>query len=433
MLLTLSILCLLLVVSAILGMADAALTTASRTRLQDLERDGDDRAALVNHLLEYQRERVSSTLLVATALVNTTATALAAVALVQWHQGAGLPLSVAVMTLLLVGITTLMPRAIARRHAVPLALALTPWVGLLSWFFRPVVAVLHWAVKGAVRSAGGSAGRFDSTTPDEPAQMLADLRGVIDQHTEDLADRHADVRHERAMLRSVLDLADVDVSEIMVHRRGLVSIDVGLPVEDILQQALDSPYTRLPLWRDEPDNIIGVLHAKALLRAVQAVEGDLEALDVAAIASPPWFVPDSTRLLDQLNAFRSRREHFALVIDEYGTLQGVVTLEDILEEIVGDITDEHDVTVSGVRPQPDGSYIIDGSVTLRDLNREFDWNLPDDDATTLAGLLLHETRSLPMQGQVFLFHGLRFEVLRRQRNQIVSVKVSVLARHERNT
>ena len=429
MLLTLSVLCLLLVVSAILGMADAALSSASRTRLQDLERDGDDRAALVNHLLEYQRERVTSTLLVATALVNTTATALAAVALVQWHRGAGLPLSVALMTVLLVVLTTLLPRALARRHAVPLALALTPWVGLLSWFFRPVVALLHWTVRGAVRTGG--AGRFDGTPPDEPAQMLADLRGVIDQHTEDLAD-HADVRNERAMLRSVLDLADVGVGEIMVHRRGLVSIDAGLPVADILQQVLDSAYTRLPLWRDEPDNIIGVLHAKALLRAVQAAGGDLDTLDVAEIASPPWFIPDSTRLLDQLNAFRSRREHFALVIDEYGTLQGVVTLEDILEEIVGDITDEHDVTVSGVRPQPDGSYIIDGSVTLRDLNREFDWDLPDDDATTLAGLLLYETRSLPMQGQVFLFHGLRFEVLRRQRNQIVSVKVSILTRHERH-
>lgn len=420
MILTLAAVVVLLAISAILGLAETALGSVSRARLQDLERDGDDRAALVSHLLEHQRDRLGTTLALATLLTNTTATVLVAVTLVRLDGGTGQIIAVVGMTLALMLATVLLPRTIARRHSLRLALALTPWVGLISWLLRPAVTLLQHLVPG--QHSDATAGS------DEPAQMLADLRGVIDQHTGDLADRHADVHHERAMLRSVLDLADVEVSEIMVHRRGLVSVDAGQPVPDILQQVLDSPYTRLPLWRDQPDNIIGVLHAKALLRAVQAVEGDLDGLDVEAIASPPWFVPDATRLLDQLNAFRSRREHFALVIDEYGTLQGVVTLEDILEEIVGDISDEHDITVSGVRQQPDGSLIIDGSVTLRDLNREFDWGLPDDEATTLAGLLLYETRSLPQQGQVFLFHGLRFEVLRRQRNQIATVKVSVVSR-----
>jgi Mg2+/Co2+ transporter CorB len=233
-----------------------------------------------------------------------------------------------------------------------------------------------------------------------------------------------EVKHERAMLRSILDLADVEVMEIMTHRRNLVTIDAGQPPARIVQEVLESPFTRLPLWRDEPDNIIGVLHAKALLREVQANAGALDKLDIGAIAAAPWFIPDTTTLFDQLQEFRRRREHFALVVDEYGSLMGIVTLEDILEEIVGDISDEHDIAVAGVRPQPNGTYIVDGWVTIRDLNREFEWRLPDDEASTIAGLVLYEARRIPEVGQTFTFHGFRFEVLRRQRNQITALKVT---------
>ena len=138
----------------------------------------------------------------------------------------------------------------------------------------------------------------------------------------------------------------------------------------------------------------------------------------------PWFIPESTSLLDQLQAFRKRHEHFALVVDEYGSLMGIVTLEDILEEIVGDIADEHDVVVAGVRPQGDGSYVVEGSVTIRDLNRQFEWDLPDEEAATAAGLILHESRRIPEVGQAFMFHGFRFEILRRLRHQITSVRIT---------
>jgi Mg2+/Co2+ transporter CorB len=221
----------------------------------------------------------------------------------------------------------------------------------------------------------------------------------------------------------VLDLADVTVGEVMVHRKKLITIDADLPIADIIEQVAGSPYSRIPLWRGQPDNIAGVIHAKALLRALESARGHAEKVDVVALAAKPWFIPDTTTLLDQLHAFRARREHFALVVDEYGALLGAVTLEDILEEIVGDIRDEHDVAVAGVRPQTDGSYLIDGAVTLRDLNREFDWDLPDDQATTLAGLILYEARTIPEAGQQFLFYGFRFEVVRRSRNQITLLRV----------
>ena len=257
-----------------------------------------------------------------------------------------------------------------------------------------------------------------------PATPADELRGAIEQHRGEETTEDAEVRTERAMLRSILELGEVPVSDVMTHRRNLVTIDGGQPPALIVDEVLASPYTRLPLWKDDPDNIVGVLHAKALLRAVRAHGGQLDPVDVVALAAQPWFIPDTTTLLDQLQAFRERREHFALVVDEYGSLMGVVTLEDILEEIVGDISDELDANVAGVRPQPNGSYAIDGWVTIRDLNREFEWRLPDDKASTIAGLVLHEARRIPDVGQVFTFYGFRFEILRRQRHQITAVRVT---------
>ena len=228
-------------------------------------------------------------------------------------------------------------------------------------------------------------------------------------------------------MRSILDLADVEVADIITHRKQVGSINADLPPPEIVDAAIESPHTRLPLWKDEPDNIVGVLHAKALLRAVLAQPSKLDVLDVLSIAHPPWFIPESTDLLSQLHAFRARHEHFAIVVDEYGEVLGIVTLEDILEEIVGDIADEHDVVIEGVKVQRNGSVLVDGTVTIRDLNRQFEWNLPDDEAATVAGLVLYEARRIPEVGQAFAFHGFRFEIMRRQRNQITSIKVMPLA------
>jgi Mg2+/Co2+ transporter CorB len=216
----------------------------------------------------------------------------------------------------------------------------------------------------------------------------------------------------------------MDVSEIMVHRKSIIMIDADLPPWEMVRQTLAAPHTRLPLYRGEPENVVGLLHAKDLLRAIATLEGKVDTLDVAALAREAWFIPDTTKLKDQLNAFRKRRTHFALVVDEYGALQGLVTLEDIIEEIVGEIDDEHDLVAEGVRRQADGSANVDGAVTIRDLNRAMDWDLPDEDAVTVAGLVIHEAQAIPEVGQTFIFHGHRFQVLRRARNQITALKVS---------
>ena len=259
---------------------------------------------------------------------------------------------------------------------------------------------------------------------DRYAQKLSPREEIRDR-LEHL-DRDGDVvKTERDMLGGLLDLGELTVEEVMVHRTKMRTIDAALPSEALVREVLASPHTRLPVWRERPDNITGVLHAKDLFRAL-AGEGEGRRLDLDAVVTPPWFVPATTSLRDQLAVFLARKQHFALVVDEYGDLMGLVTLEDILEEIVGDIADEHDVAARGVRPQPDGSFLVDGAVPVRDLNRMMDWHIPDDEATTIAGLVIHEAQTIPEAGQAFTFHGFRFEVMRRVRNRIAALRVSVL-------
>ncbi|MBM3565975.1 MAG: CBS domain-containing protein, partial [Alphaproteobacteria bacterium] len=265
----------------------------------------------------------------------------------------------------------------------------------------------------------------DFKAEDGFSASVEELRGAIALHVgEDVKT----VQRERVMLHGVLDLSELRLSEAMIHRRNVIALDADQPIETIVEQVLASPHSRFPLWRENPDNIVGILHAKDLFRAVGAGESESGKIDVTQIARKPWFVPETTPLVDQLRAFRERREIFAIVVDEYGGLMGIVTLADILAEVVGDIPDAgggSGVTepIPGVRLQGDGSYLVEGTVTVRDLNRELEWGLPDEQATTIAGLVLHESRRIPDVGNAFIFHGFRFEILRRQRQQITQVRV----------
>jgi Mg2+/Co2+ transporter CorB len=407
----------LLLLSAFFSGSETSLTAASRPRMHTLEQQGDHRAQLVNRLFA-TKERLIGVILLGNNLVNIMASALATSLLISWFGEAGVVYATVVMTLLVLIFAEVLPKTYAIHNADRLALAVAPVVRPIVVVFGPVTRAVQAIVSGTLWLFGLHYG-----TGLSPDQSEEELRGAIDLH----AGEGEEERHERRMLRSILDLADVAVEEIMTHRRNVVTVDAGLPPAQILKEVLDSPYTRLPLWREKKDNIVGVLHAKALLRAVQAASGEIGELDVTAIASKPWFIPETTDLLSQLEAFRSRHEHFAIVVDEYGELLGIVTLEDILEEIVGEIADEHDVEVEGVSPLKEGTCVVEGRVTIRDLNRMFEWRLPDDEAATVAGLVLHEARRIPEVGQVFAFHGFRFEILGRQRNQITSIKIMPLA------
>jgi Mg2+/Co2+ transporter CorB len=285
--------------------------------------------------------------------------------------------------------------------------------------FTPVLVAVYWLVDRILAAFGYPVGASKPIlTPHE------ELRGQVN-----LLHREGSVEKlDRDMLGGLLDLQDLTVADVMIHRTEVIMVDAGKPPEQAVEEVLAAPVTRVPLWRDTPENIIGVLHAKDLLHALRAVNGDPAKLDLAQIVRPPWFVPEIRPLSEQLKAFRRRKTPFALVVDEYGEMMGIVTLEDILEEIVGDITDEHDVAVPGVRPQPDGSVNVDGAVPIRDLNRVMDWNLPDEEATTIAGLVIHEARLIPDPGQSFTFHGFRFRVLRRERNRLTALRITPVAK-----
>jgi Mg2+/Co2+ transporter CorB len=348
-------------------------------------------------------------------LVNILASALATSLLIATFGDSGVVYATITMTLLILIFAEILPKTYALRNANHAALSVAQAVKALVWVLTPVTATINTVVRGILKffDVDFNAEQVFGTGAEE-------LRGAIELH----AGKTDSIKQERAMLRSVLDLGEVQVGEILIHRKSVTTIDASLPPGQVISEVLESPFTRFPLWQYNSDNIVGVLHAKALLREVRTRGTDLSGLDVTALASPPWFIPEQTLLLDQLEAFKRRREHFALVIDEYGSLMGVVTLEDIIEEIVGNIDDEHDVLPSGVTPRPDGSYLIDGAVTIRDLNREFEWDLPDEEAATIAGLVLHESRRIPEVGQRFLFYGFRFEIVRRHHHQITCIRLT---------
>ncbi len=404
----------LLLLSAFFSGSETALTSVSRPRLHHLERRGNRRARLVNRLIG-DRERLISAILLGNNAVNIFASALATSVLIGLFGEAGVAYATIGMTLLVLIFAEVLPKTYALRNADRVALAVAPIMRPMVIVLSPITRAIHLVVRFTLRILGVSA-----TTGDVALSAEQELRGAIDLHTRE----GAMVKQERDMLGSILDLEDVEVSEIMIHRQGMTVIDADEPPSQIIERVIASPYTRIPLWRDDPDNIIGVLHSKDLLRMVHGQEDDMDALDLVGAAPEPWFIPDSTTLLRQLQAFRQRRAHFALVVDEYGALMGMVTLEDILEEIVGDIVDEHDVAFTGVRINADRSYTVRGTVTVRDLNREFEWNLPDEEASTIAGLVIHAAQRIPETGQNFAFYGFKFEVLTRQRNQITSLRLT---------
>jgi Mg2+/Co2+ transporter CorB len=408
--------CLLL--SAFFAGSETALTASSRSSMQRLEKHGNRRAGVVNRLLE-QRERLIGALLLGNSAVNIAASSLATGVLLTWFGNFGVVYATIAMTTLVVVFAEVLPKTAAFNAPDRIALAVA---GPMRWVVRllgPVLMAIEALVRAILKPMGIIVGEDQSVlSPHE------ELRGAVD-----LLHREGGVeKQDRDMFGGVLDLRELEVSDVMVHRTKMITVCADDPPEDIVNAVIASPVTRLPMWREKPENIIGILHVKDLLRSLHAVDGDAGKVDIGALMTPPWFVPDTRPVSEQLKAFRRRKTPFALVVDEYGEVEGMVTLEDILEEIVGDITDEHDVAMPGVRRQPDGSVNVDGAVPIRDLNRVMEWNLPDQEATTIAGLVIHEARSIPEAGQSFTFHGFRIRVLRRSRNRITALRIQQLPR-----
>ena len=409
----LSIVLFCLFVSAFFAASETALTSASRASMLRLSKQGNSDAAVVSELVG-KRERLIGALLLGNNIANIGASALATGILTGWFGEVGVLYATGVMTVMVVIFAEVLPKTIAINAPDRLALLVARPMQLAILVLGPALTLIEGIVRVLMRGLGVKIGANQPIL-----SPIERLRGAVDLlHHEGKVEKL-----DRDMFGGLLDLRELQVSDVMIHRTEMVTVNADLAPEELVREVLASEYTRIPLWREKPENIIGVLHAKDLLRAIRAAEGDMTRIDVSSIALPPWFVPEMRPVSEQLKAFRRRKTHFAMVVDEYGEVEGIVTLEDILEEIVGDISDEQDVVVAGVRAQPDGSVVVDGSVPIRDLNRAMDWSLPDEEATTVAGLVIHEARSIPERGQSFTFHGFRFRVLRRERNRITALRI----------
>lgn len=416
--LALAIIVVSLMLSAFFSAGETAMSATSKARMLALETAGDARAGIVNRMLEV-RERLIGAMLVGNNVVNIGVSSFTTSLMVGFFGAEGVIYATAIMSVVIIVFAEVMPKTVAIVRPEQVSLAIARPVSWVVAVLGPVLLAIEAIVRGVLRLFGLKIKQNQSVL-----SGAEELRGTVDlMHKEGSFEKL-----DRDMVGGILDLKDLSVSDVMVHRTKMVTIDAGEAPDKVVRDVLAAPYTRIPLWRDTPENIIGVLHGKDLLRAMAAANGDVSKIDLTSLALPAWFVPDSTSLQDQLKAFLRRKTHFALVVDEYGEVMGLVTLEDIIEEIVGDIKDEHDVQVIGVRPQADGSVNVDGSVPIRDLNRAMDWRLPDEEATTIAGLVIHEARSIPETGQTFTFHGFRFHVLRKQRNRITALKITPLER-----
>lgn len=412
---TLGIIALLLVVSAFFSGSETALTAVSRGRMHQLEKDGNRAARAVNRLVA-NRERLIGALLLGNTFINILASSLATQLLEARLGPRAVAVTTAVMTLTILVFAEVLPKTLAIARTDRFALAVAAPLRHVVAVLAPIVGAVQWLVWRVLFLFGVEPRAEEST---ESAHE--EIRGAVALHHKEGSVE----REHRDMIGGILDLRELTVADVMMHRTHMTSVDADLPARDIVEAVLESQHTRVPLWRGEPENIIGVLHSKHLALALIEHRGDLAAFNVVGLATPPWFVPDTTTLEEQLESFREQRTHFALVVDEYGALQGLVTLEDILGEIFGELPDEHQAEERpDVRRRPDGSYLVDGTVPIRDLNRELEWNLPDEGATTIAGLVIHEAQTIPEPGQRFAFFGYKFEVLRRQRNQITALRVT---------
>lgn len=404
----------LLVFSAFFSSSETALTAASRVRMHAAEKDGDKRASIVTRLMN-MRERLLGGILLGNNLVNILASVLTTALFtnVFGNSGVALASATAVMTVLILIFAEVLPKTYAISQPDKLALGVARPINWVVRLLAPIVMVVQLIVNGVLRLFGVDTKASAWSAADE-------IKGAVDLHLKE----GGVAKRARDQIYGVLEIGELTVEDVMIHRRSLNMVDQDDPPEQMIKDVLASGHSRLPIFKEDNDNVVGVLHVKDLLKAITRSGGDLSQVDIKKIAREAWFVPETTSAVKQLRAFQQKREHFALVVDEYGALMGVVTLEDILEEIVGDIKDEYDDELEGVNRLKEGGVIVRGDVAIRDLNRAMDWSLPDDEGpVTIAGLVIHESQTIPNAGQAFAYHGYRFEVMTRQRNQIQSLRI----------
>ena len=404
----------LIILSAFFSGSETTLTSASKARMRTLAKAGKKEAIVFESLFK-NKERLICTILLANNLVNILASSIATKILLEIFDADGIAYTTIIMTFMILVFGELIPKTVALYKADALALKISKIFNILVYIFYPITSSLNFLVNIILKS-------FTKVDLNDHTEIEKDeeLRGAIDLHGE-----NKNQTNEKEMLKSILDLEEVTVGSIMIPRKDTFSLNVDIKSNELIRKLKDSPHSRIPIWDKNPENIIGVFHIRGLIENELMTEGDF---DIRGFCQKPWFIPESTSLASQLMEFKRRKKHFAIVVDEYGEFLGIVTLEDILEEIVGDIDDEVDVKklskISGVTKESEGVYLVKGTVTLRDLNRELGCNLPDNNIATIAGLILYESRTIPKIGQIFSFYNFKFEIIDKRYNQIMLLKMT---------
>ena len=404
----------LLILSAFFSGSETALTASTRSRLTGLNIKGKKNAQIAINLLN-DKESLIGAILLGNNLVNILASSLATSLLIKMFGDSGVAYAVLIMTVLIVIFAEILPKSYAISNSEKMALTISTIIRPFVFFLSPITWLMEKIVHGILAIFG-----MNYIKNSRSLSVQDEIRGTVDLH-------HKEGRlykFDKDMVKGILDLSVIGIEDVMVHRSNMFTINIDDDADKIITTVINSPYTRIPVWKDDAENIIGIIHAKNLLRLI-STKKSLPILneDIKKILLKPWFVPETTTLKEQLQMHLNKRTKLAIIVDEYGALMGMISLEDIIEEIVGDISDEYDVIVKGVEVNSDGSFNINGNVEIRDLNREYGWELPDSEANTISGLVIHESRSFPKPGQKFNYYGFQFEILKTQSNQISLLKV----------
>mgnify|MGYP006252661553 FL=1 len=404
----------LLILSAFFSGSETALTASTRSRLTGLNIKGKKNAQIAINLLN-DKESLIGAILLGNNLVNILASSLATSLLIKMFGDSGVAYAVLIMTVLIVIFAEILPKSYAISNSEKMALTISPIIRPFVFFLSPITWLMEKIVHGILAIFG-----MNYIKNSRSLSVQDEIRGTVDLH-------HKEGRlykFDKDMVKGILDLSVIGIEDVMVHRSNMFTVNIDDDANNIISAVINSPYTRIPVWKNDAENIIGIIHAKNLLRLI-STKKNLPILnqDIKKTLLEPWFVPETTTLKEQLQMHLNKRTKLAIIVDEYGALMGMISLEDIIEEIVGDISDEHDVIVKGVDVNSDGSFNINGNVEIRDLNREYGWELPDSEANTISGLIIHESRSFPKPGQKFNYYGFQFEILETQGNQISLLKV----------
>ncbi len=406
----------LIILSAFFSGSETSLTSASKPRMHNLARTGKKNAKIFEELFR-NKEMLICTILFANNLVNILASAIATKILIELTNNEGILYATIIMTLMILIFGELIPKTLALSKADQFALKIAPFMKVLVYILYPLTVTLNFVATSILKIFGVNYLNFKKEEVSEKREE--ELRGAIDLHGDDSS------KDEKNMLKSILDLDDITVGSIMIPRKDIFSLPSNIKYNELITKLSNSPHSRIPIWEKNPENIIGIFHIRKL---IEIKVDEPKTFNIKSLCQKPWFIPESTRLDNQLLEFKRRKEHFSIVVDEYGEFLGIVTLEDIIEEIVGEIDDEHDVLKiskgsEDIKSISSKSYLVKGNVTIRELNKELNINIPVSNTSTVAGLVLYESRTIPKKGQIFSFFDLKFEILSKKNNQITLVKI----------